>query len=159
MASAASVAIADGARERRRALHRGVQRRAERPQVGRRAGGAVPGALRRDVRGRAEHHAGTGDVRVAGDGGQAEVGQHHPAVVAEQHVARLDVAVQDAGPVRGPQRVQHAEADLGDPPRRQRPVLGEDLSCSERDGTYSMTIHGSAVGAQHVEDADHVGCC
>jgi hypothetical protein len=29
-------------------------------------------------------------------------------------------------------------------------------SCSERDGTYSMTIHGSASGTQNVEDADDV---
>ena len=39
--------------------------------------------------------------------GQAEVGDLHPSVVGDQHVLGLDVAVHDAGAVRGAEGVEH----------------------------------------------------
>jgi hypothetical protein len=52
------------------------------------------------------------------DRGQAEVGEHHPAVGGEQHVLRLHVAVQHAGRVRGRQGGEHSQADPGHLPVR-----------------------------------------
>ncbi len=111
----------------RGALDRRVQQAAERPQVGRRSGLVAAGALRRDVAGGADEHAGRGDGRVALDLGDAEVGEHDPAVVGDQHVGRLHVAVQDALAVRGAQHVEHGEPDLGGAARLQQAVLPDDL--------------------------------
>ncbi|CAM5728440.1 hypothetical protein STENM223S_00951 [Streptomyces tendae] len=102
-----------GAAERRHALHRGVEGRAERPQVGRGAGVVTADPFGRQVVDGPDDLAGAGDGRVAVYLRDAEVGEQHPAVPAEQHVAGLDVAVQDAGGVRGAQGAQHPQADAG----------------------------------------------
>jgi hypothetical protein len=104
----------------RPALDGGEQGGAERPQVGGRGRSEAAGPLGRDVGRRAQQLSGAGERGVAGGAGDAEVGQHHPAVGAQQHVGRLDVAVDDALRVRGVQRREHRQADLGHPPRRQR---------------------------------------
>ncbi|PPS68592.1 hypothetical protein BZZ08_07386 [Streptomyces sp. MH60] len=106
-----------GAAERRSALHRRVQRRTERPQVGGRSGVVAADALGREIVDGADDLSGPGDGGVALDLRDAEVGEQHPAVVGEQHVARFDVAVQDAGGVRGAQGAQHPQADPGRLPR------------------------------------------
>ncbi len=142
-------------RERGLALDRGVERGAQRPQVGGRAGCPVPGALGSDVRRRAQDKPGARHVRVAGNGGETEIGQHHTAVAAHQHVARLDVAVHDAGAVGGLQRVQHAQADLGGADRVVRPVGGERVL--QRAGRH--ILHDDprvGIRPQHVEDTHHV---
>ena len=84
---------------------------------------------------------GLGQLRVALEGGDAEVGEHGPAAVGEQHVARLHVAMQHAGRVRGGQRGQQLAAGVGGLVRRQRAVLGDDLVQRPR-ATSSITIHG-----------------
>ncbi len=85
------------------------------------------GAFRGDVGGGADEHAGGGDGGVALDLGDAEVGEHHPAVLGDQHVRRLHVAVQDALTVRRAQHVQHGQADLGGAPGLQDAVLPDHL--------------------------------
>ena len=56
----------------------------------------------------AEQQPGLAVRRAGVDGpGQAEVGHLDPAVVGDQHVLRLDVAVHDAGPVRGREGLEH----------------------------------------------------
>jgi len=99
--------------ERRSSLDRRVERRAQRPEVRRRPAGLAAGSLRGQVRRRADEHAGGGERHVAVSGRDAEVGEHDPAVLGEHDVARLDVAVQDAGRVRGGERAQDRETDLG----------------------------------------------
>ncbi len=72
----------------------------------------APDALGGEVVDRADDLSGAGDGGVALDLGDAEVGQQDSAVVlGEQDVAGLDVAVQDAGGVRGAQGPQHPQAD------------------------------------------------
>ena len=135
------------------ALDRRVNGRAERPQVG--GGGRVLAAdpLGCGEPGRAHHHAGLGELGVALEGGDAEVGQHGPVVAAEQHVARLDVPVHHPGRVRHAQRGQQLPGHLGGPPRRQRPRGREHLV----QGLRVYQLHDDPRSASvlgHVVDGD-----
>ncbi len=108
--------------------------------------------LRRDVGGRAHEQARLGDGDVTLDRGYAEVGEHH-AVGGEQHVAGLDVPVQDAGGVGVPQRVEHADADLGGLHHRQRPALPHGLL--QRPGAHQLHDDpGTSVLLDDVVDGD-----
>ncbi len=133
-----------------------VQRRAERPQVRRGTGDPAPGPLRRDVRGRADQHPGGGHRGVALHPGDAEVGQHHSSVVADQHIGRLDVAVQDARAVRLGQDAQQVQADLRGPARGQHPVLADHLA--QRTGLDQLHHDPRPVVLlDHVVDGDGGG--
>ena len=67
-----------------------------------RGGRRVPARLLgREVLHRAHDLAGRGERHLVGDAGDAEVGDLDPAVGRDQQVARLDVAVHEAGGVRG----------------------------------------------------------
>ena len=124
--------------EGRAALGRGEQRGAEGPQVALGTEGPAAGALGRHVRGRAQDDAGGGERRVAGGGGDAEVGEHGATVRGDEDVARLHVAVHHALCVRGLQRSEDAETDLGHPVRRQRAGVPHQL--------------GQAAGRQQLHD-------
>lgn len=100
-----------GPPERRPAVDRRIKRGAERPQVGGRAGVMTANALGREIVDRADDLAGPRDRRVSLDLGDPEVGEQDTAVPGEEYVAGLDVAVQYAGRVRGPQRTQHPQPD------------------------------------------------
>ncbi|GAA3145391.1 hypothetical protein GCM10020001_080620 [Nonomuraea salmonea] len=69
--------------------------------------------LRRDEPGRADHQALLGERGLALLPGDAEVGQHHPAALGQEHVARLDVAVLQALGVGDHQRLEHVGAHPG----------------------------------------------
>ncbi|GAA3196309.1 hypothetical protein GCM10010486_77370 [Nonomuraea roseoviolacea subsp. carminata] len=138
------------------ALHGQVQGHAQRPQVRLRHGLAARGPLRRHERGRADEDAGPGDGRLVLGGGDTEVGQHRPAVLGEQHVVRLDVAVQDAGRVRGAQRLQQLQADLRHPGRGQRPLLAHQLAQRPRPDELHDDPRVAAF-LQHVVDGRHAG--
>nr|BFE67828.1 hypothetical protein GCM10020092_011290 [Actinoplanes digitatis] len=61
----------------------------------------------------------------------------------------------DSGAVRGPQGVEHAQPDLGGPDRVEGSVGGQNVL--QRAGRH--VLHDDprvGVGAQHIEDADHV---
>ena len=142
--------------ERPPPLHRGVQGRAQRPQIRGRAGRIAPDPFRSREPGGSHHHPGLGQAAVAFEGGDAEVGQHGPAVGPEQHVARLHVAMQDAGRVSTGQRAEHPGAQVGGLMRAQRPVLGEDLV----QGPCLDQFHHdprTAVRLDDVEDGHHRG--
>ena len=64
---------------------------------------------------------------VAGARRDAEVGEDHPAVVADHDVARLHVAVDDPPRVRGLERAQQRQPDLRRLLRRQRAVVAHDV--------------------------------
>ena len=119
----------------------GEQGGAERPQVGGGRGVLAADALRCGEARRAHHHAGLGKPGVAGDGGDAEVGQHGPVVPAEQHVARLDVPVHHPGGVRHVQRGQQLATHLGRPVRRDG-ARGRQHLVQRLGRTSCMTIHG-----------------
>ena len=67
------------------------------------------------------------------------VGQHHPAVVADQHGARLDVAVRHAGGVQGGDRVGDRVPDGDGLVGLQRAVLVDDAARSDVPSTHSRT--------------------
>ena len=77
--------------------------------------------LGRDVRGRAGDRAGRGEVRIGRQrrrvridrvlgAREPEVGDDRAAVARDQHVLRLDVAVDEAGLVRGGDAVRRRRA-------------------------------------------------
>ena len=137
------------------ALDRREQRRSQRPQV---RGGARPpaaGAFGRKVGRRAEQHARRGQGRAVGGLGDPEVGQHHPALRAEQDVGRFHVPVHHPGLVHRAQGGQHAQADPGRLGRGQRPVLGHGVAQrAERDELHDDA--GPVVLLDDVVHADHV---
>jgi len=115
-------------------LYRRVDRRAERPQVGRGRGVAAPDALGRGEPGRAHHHPGLRQPRVALELRDTEVGQYGPLVPAfpglvgrDEHVARLHVPVQHTRRVRGGERGEHLLADPAGPSGREPPLYDEHL--------------------------------
>ena len=106
--------------ERRPAGQQLVQRRAEAVDIGAAIDRADVAArlLRRHVRGRAEQRARAGQAAVGGRlAGEAEVGDDRPpaAVVGalDEHVGRLDVAVDDAEAVGLVQRDREVAGDRG----------------------------------------------
>ena len=141
--------------ERGPALHRGVQRGAEGEDVGGEAGVGAAGHLRRQVGGGAVHQAGRGERRVAERVGDPEVADQRRAVVGDEDVAGLDVAVHDAELVGGGER----RGDLPADPRRlghaQRAALAELLR--ERDRRQELHDQaGLALVLDDVEDGDGV---
>ena len=76
--------------------------------------------LGRHVRGRAEHLAGGGHALHVDQLRDAEVGQLHAAVLVQQHVLGLDVAVDHALGVRGAERARDLDRDA-------RRDLGRDV--------------------------------
>ena len=115
------------------------------------------GLLGREVGGRAHDRAGLGQALLGVDGpGDAEVGDLHLALVGDQHVARLHVAVDHPVLVGVAERRSHVGPDVGGPLGRQRPGRLEDGG----QGTAVDELHDDEVGAgvlAPVEDRDDVG--
>jgi hypothetical protein len=76
----------------------------------------------------------SGERNLVGDPGDAEVGDLHPAVRGDQQIARLDVAVHEAGCVRGVQGGGGLRDDV------EHPVGGEHMLAFE-DGGERLTRH------------------
>ncbi len=157
-----------GADERRLAGERLVEQHADAVPVAGLVERLAGDLLRRHVRGRP---AAVVDVGAGGRAAQvdreAEVADRDPATLLDQHVRRLDVAMQDAGAVQGrqafDQRRQHgaqaieAQRSVGEPDRRPRPPaparpwarwLGEAaIVVGARRGA------GADVGAEVLEEA------
>ncbi|MCO5170409.1 MAG: hypothetical protein M9894_29075 [Planctomycetes bacterium] len=121
-------------REGEPARERLVEHEAEGPHVDRRRRRASVARelLRRHVGRRPDHRPGVREAAVALEVRQAEVGDARPAVVADEDVVRLEVAVQDPPRVRvahGARDVaheRHARAQVERPDRLgERPPLDE----------------------------------
>ncbi len=135
------------------ALDGGVQGGGQRPQVGGRAAALAAQPFGSDVAGRADEQARLGDRGQILQPGDAEVGQHHPAVVGQEHVGRLHVAVLDAVGVRGGQRVQHPQPERRHPLRRPGALGGHRVL----QVAALQQLHddpGHAVVGEHVVDLD-----
>ena len=99
-------------------------------EVGARVGfGAGPG-LGRDVPGRPARAAGPGEAGALEVDGDAEVAEVEVWSVgtgrAQEQVGRLDVAVDDPGPVDGDEGVEELAQELGGEARRQRSVVADE---------------------------------
>ena len=96
--------------------------------------------------------------------GDPEVGQQHPAVGGDEDVARLDVAVDEAGVVGGVEGGGDARADvdrqLGAQPRLHVEQLAQALAVDElhHDGLAAAVledvVHGDDVGVGQAGDGD-----
>ncbi len=96
--------------------------RRERVHVG---GGPSPAAVQlfgRHVRSGAQHGAAAGDLGAVGGGGDPEVRELRDPIPADQHVARLHVAVDHALGVRVVERVSEVANHARDLLRPQRPA-------------------------------------
>ena len=95
--------------------HHVEEQRAEGEDVAARDRRGARAGLGREVAGRAEDHRRAGERALAGGGldepGDAEVSELGAPVVAEQDVLGLDVAVNDAAPVRVGDRVAQLPPD------------------------------------------------
>ena len=134
-----------------------VDEHAGRVDVGARVGLAVDHELGGEVGDRADQHAAGGGVLGLGvdRAGQAEVGDLDPAVVGQQHVLGLDVAVQDPGVVGGRERAEHRLDHRQRLGRRHRGFLADQVA----QGQAGDVLHHQeqrAVVVAGVEDGDHV---
>jgi hypothetical protein len=135
--------------ERRPAAQRLVQHDAERVHVGRRPHRPALHLLGRQVLRGAEHRPLSGVVLARL--GDAEVGDHHAAVAAQQDVRRLDVAVDDARMVGRGQRVCGLSDDRHGLRRFERALLVEPLT--QRRPAHELHHDGlDAVVAARVVD-------
>jgi hypothetical protein len=93
---------------------------------------------------------------LGGVAGDAEVGELDEAVAGDQHVARFDVPVGDAGGVRGEQGRGDRDADGRGLPGRQPAPLLDEL----REGLSVEQFHhddrAGGGGGQDVEHGDDV---
>jgi hypothetical protein len=140
---------------RRRAGHELVEQRAERVDVGALVdvGGALD-LLRRHVRRRADEAA-DGLRGIGARARDPEIGHHDPPVAREQHVLRLEVAVDHAGGVRGADAGADRARDrehAGDGQRLARDPRGERFAVDELHGQ-----HAFAVEVAEIVDARDVG--
>ncbi len=125
--------------ERRLAREHLVQHAAERVEVAARVGGGGEGLFGGHVGGAADRGAGEGEPGRVGvqRGGDPEVEHHHPAVVPDHHVARLEV------PVHHRDGVHHGER-------------GTDLrGDGDRRGDREGVLLGQQVGEAQAPDALH----
>ena len=126
--------------------------------VGAGVGAAVDDELGGQVGDGADEHAvGGGVLGVGADRlGEPEVGDLDPAVVGDEHVLRLHVAVHEAGAVgrrqRGEHRLQH-----GQRPRRRHRRLLDDGVAQRVAGDQLHHQEDGAVVVALVEDRDDVG--
>jgi hypothetical protein len=111
--------------------------------------------LRREIRGRARQEAGRGDGHIADRAGDAEVGDLHRAVVADQQVRRFHVSVHDARVVCGSQCARRLGADPRDLGGRQGALAGQFRRQARRVHVFHDQP-GLAVFFRDIEDGDRV---
>jgi hypothetical protein len=133
-----------------------VDQHAGRVDVGAGVGMAVDDELGGEVGDGADQHAGARVLGLGVDGAsQPEVGDLDPAVVGQQDVLGLHVAVDHPGPVGGAQRGQH-RLDHGQRPGRRHRCLGADQVAERDPGDVLHDQEQGAVVVALVEHRDHV---
>jgi hypothetical protein len=111
--------------------------------------------LRRHVRRRADHGAdlrrqigrgiGVRCRRIGPHLRESEIEHFHPAVVAQDDVRRLQIAMDDAAIVGGGQRLRHGARDLDDARHRQRPLGDDPVQRTPRDELHRQEMHAVRV--------------
>ena len=141
--------------ERRPPFDAGEQQPAQAPGIRDGPGGGPAGHLGGDVGGGAEQQPGGRHGLLGRAAGDAEIGELDPPVVADQHVAGLDVPVGDAGRVGGQQAGRDGDADGRRLPVGQPAHLAQDLRQRPRMQQLHHD-HRPVVQGQDVEQGDHV---
>lgn len=139
-----------------RAFDCGVERGAEGEDIGAACGLLTARDLGRQVRGGAGHNAGSGDRDVADGVRDTEIGDLDGVVVAEEQVARLEVAVHDSARVRRGQRRGGLGADPRDRLGWEGPLLGQ-YGGQAAGGHILHHQHQLTVVINHVVHGDRVG--
>jgi hypothetical protein len=111
--------------------------------------------LRAHVRRRAQGEPGCGEPRFVGRDGDPEVGQHRVAVLLEQDVLGLDVAVDDPAPVGMLQPGRHPGDDAEGRLDRQLDLALEAVAQGLPLHVRHRVVH-DAVGHARVEDREDV---
>ena len=133
-----------------------VVRDAEGVDVGAQIDRLAHAVLGRQISGRSHERAGRSELRLRlGRKRDAEVGDLHHATLVDHQIGRLDVAVNDAGVVRGGESVRGLQDDLrrtgiADAPFR----LDHRLHGASVDELHGEVVH--AVVVADVEDRDDV---
>ena len=128
-----------------------VQREAQRVDVGARVAAAAGQHLGRRVGQRAGERAAAGDAELPVELGGPEVGEARAAVGIEQDVLRLDVAVEDAAPVRRRERPGHVATQAHGRVRVERPALAHpDLQVGAAD-----VLHDDEAPRPFFEEVEH----
>ena len=128
---------------------------AERVHVARRAGGLARGLLGRDVRRGPHHRSRLGERSGAAHARDPEVGDLGPAVVVEEHVRRLQVAMDEPAVVRVREPGRDAARDLLGLGVGQRRALAEPVL--ERSARQVLEHHERPAGdLAVVEELVHV---
>ena len=141
--------------ERARAGQQLVGDHGERVAIRRGGRGLAHRLLGREVGGGAEDLARRGELVLPREAGDAEVGDGEALAAVEQEVAGLDVAVHDAGVVRGVE----GRRGLVEPPQRllMRNFLMTLKTVSERAAAHDLHDHEDAARVlADVVDRDHV---
>ena len=144
---------------RRRAGQQLEQQDAGGVDVGAGVGAAVLDLLRGEVGDGADEHAGRRGDRAGLDGArEAEVGDLDPAVVRQQDVLGLDVAVHEPGGVGGGERHEHRLEQVERPRRRQRALGAEHVAQGAAGHPLHHQVGGAGVGVGAlVVDGDDLG--
>ena len=142
--------------ERQLSREHPVEDHAEGVDVARRPGGLAGCLLGRDVRGRSEHRPGFGQRRAIADLRDPEVGDLRPALVVEEDVRGLEVAVDEAARVG----LREPGGDLGSDLERLlvRQRSSREQPVFERSARQVLEHHVAvAVALAVVVDAADVG--
>ena len=126
---------------------------AERVDVRRRRGRLAAGLLGAEVVDRPERRAGQRHLGLGERPGDPEVGDLDPAVAADQHVARLDVAMDDAARVGRVERPRDLGCRCGPPGAAAAAPLRRRIEARSSPSTSSMTMNGPAGSCAVVVDA------
>ena len=108
------------AREGRLPGEHNEQQHAKGPDIAVLAEGFAAAGLGAEVIERAQQHACFGEGAAAGHVGQAKIGQARRAILRQQHVGGLEIAVDDAQAVGAADGIRQVEGQLDGARRRQR---------------------------------------
>ena len=155
--------VAGGGAKRRAADQHLVDERAERIDVGARVGRSAQHLLRRHVLRRPHRHPRVGEARGLGRhvAGDAEVEHLHEVRLAvardQEDVLGLEIAVNDAAPVRGPERATDLDRDAHHPRRVELSLVGQDVREVHALEVLHDEVRASVLGRAEVGHVDDVG--
>ena len=142
------------AAERRPVCEHLVEDAAERVDVRPRIGRPAQARLGRHIGRRAQQRSGLRQRGVGGEARDPEVEHLALSRGLDHHVARLDVAVDDAGGVRHPECIRHLGRDPDGLSHRQRPASVQELGQAlARHALHDDVAHRAvATGVEHRHD-------